>query len=58
MMANLACGGSEKYLSDCSFGGWNKINCSHAEDIGVICSKHYLRFWFLFVVNFILILDC
>ena len=44
MMANLACSGSEKYLSDCSFGGWNKINCSHAEDIGVICSKHIWDF--------------
>ncbi|XP_041673322.1 galectin-3-binding protein A-like isoform X2 [Cheilinus undulatus] len=36
-MDDLSCGGAEDALSSCSFGGWGQTDCSHKEDVGVIC---------------------
>ncbi|XP_074552860.1 galectin-3-binding protein A-like [Halichoeres trimaculatus] len=34
---DLDCKGTEKYLSTCTFKGWGLTDCSHKEDVGVIC---------------------
>ncbi|XP_054891587.1 uncharacterized protein LOC129363494 [Poeciliopsis prolifica] len=34
----VACEGSETYLSDCSHSGFGVHNCAHSQDAGVICS--------------------
>ncbi|XP_020503153.2 galectin-3-binding protein A [Labrus bergylta] len=34
---DLHCKGTENYLSTCSFKGWGLTDCSHKEDVGVIC---------------------
>ena len=37
-MDNVACGGSERRLSNCLFSGWGTHNCAHSEDASVVCS--------------------
>lgn len=34
---NLSCGGGENSLWECEGNAWGDENCSHSEDIGVIC---------------------
>ncbi|XP_034395704.1 galectin-3-binding protein A-like [Cyclopterus lumpus] len=34
---DLKCDGTETYLSTCMFIGWGATDCSHKEDVGVIC---------------------
>jgi len=36
-MDQVACGGNEQSISECTFKGWNKHNCSHLDDVGVRC---------------------
>uniref|UniRef100_UPI0037E836A2 galectin-3-binding protein A-like n=1 Tax=Semicossyphus pulcher TaxID=241346 RepID=UPI0037E836A2 len=34
---DLVCKGTENYLSTCTFKSWGLTDCSHKEDVGVIC---------------------
>lgn len=35
----ITCEGREKELVSCRFSGWGITNCSHKEDVGVICER-------------------
>ena len=39
-MDEVNCTGSESFLSQCPFNGWNNDDCSHFEDAGVICQGY------------------
>ena len=37
-MENLQCGGDERSLVECGFAGWAKTDCTHSEDVHLLCS--------------------
>lgn len=57
-MDQVKCFGDERRLSDCSFPGWERHNCKHSEDAGVICmlgnKKYAVYKKFVFVLPFCL----
>ena len=38
-MNNVACSGSEAYVTDCSHRGWGNNDCTHSKDASVECSS-------------------
>ena len=36
-MDNVKCRGDEESIAACRHNGWNRHNCRHYEDAGVVC---------------------
>ncbi|XP_026109152.1 antigen WC1.1-like [Carassius auratus] len=39
------CDGNETKLSECSISSWSRAECSHRQDVGVICSDSKAHLW-------------
>ena len=37
---NVLCNGTERYIGECSHGGWRAHNCSHHQDVAVSCTNN------------------
>lgn len=37
-LEGIKCGGNENNIVECSNKGWNKTDCGHHEDIGLVCT--------------------
>ena len=46
----VVCLGSETRLTDCNSAGWGIEDCSHSEDVGVICEPRKAHHGFLFCI--------
>ena len=44
-LSNVHCDGAENSLLDCSAERWNRSQCNHFEDVGVVCGKGSVGFW-------------
>ncbi|XP_033758177.1 uncharacterized protein LOC117340526 [Pecten maximus] len=41
-MDDVRCGGTEESIEDCRFNVWGNNDCSHSEDLSVICKLQYV----------------
>ncbi len=48
-MTNVVCTGSELTLKHCDMAGWDKQNCIHAKDAGVICAGKFLYIIYIYI---------
>lgn len=39
-MDDVICSATETRLTDCQFNNWNNTDCTHEEDVGVICPSN------------------
>ncbi len=42
-MDNVNCNGTEESLDDCSFPGFGISDCSHYEDVYIVCNSECVR---------------
>lgn len=39
-MDDMICQGTEKHLLNCAFKSWGVTDCTHKEDVGIICENN------------------